>query len=184
MPSDRVSAFTLALILSVVLVACGGGGNENRQREATPSAEAPVALPADPQELPDYTPERFDALLEEVSAGTPVVVNFWGSWCGPCRREAPILAAKAKEYEGAVQFIGVNIMDTKEGARRFMDEYGMTFPSVFDPSANGDIRSSFGFVGQPATLFFNYGGEESYRWEGEISEEQLERAIRPLLPSA
>lgn len=130
------------------------------------------------------TPDQFDALLADVSAGTPVVVNFWGSWCGPCKREAATFAELSERYEGAVQFIGVNLLDTKDGARRFMETYGITYPSVFDPSPTGAIRTSYGFTGQPATLFISYGGEESYRWEGEISEDQLDRAIRPLLPSA
>lgn len=188
MPSDRFLRTALACLMFATLAACGNDAGEPAAgASGSTPAEAPSAapvLPTDPLELPDFDPESFRAMLADVSASTPVVVNFYGSWCGPCKREAPIFAKMHRKYGESVQFIGVDILDTKDGARRFINEYGIEYPSVFDPSASGDIRSSYGFLGQPATLFFNYGGEESYRYEGEMDEESLERAIRPLLPSA
>ena len=184
MASDRYLGTALTVLLAMSAVACGDGSEAPATNPVASSASPVLTLPTDPTDMPDVTPDGFDGLLADVSAGTPVVVNFWGSWCGPCRREAPILAAAARRYEGAVQFIGVDVLDTQEAARRFVEEFDIPYPNVFDPSATGDVRTSFGLTGQPATLFINYGGEESYRWEGEISEEQLDRAIRPLLPSA
>ena len=75
--------------------------------------------------------DTFERLLSELE-GTPVLVNFWGSWCPPCKDEMPRLVAAHDEFGDRVQFLGVDIMDNREEAKLFMEEYGMTFPSVFD----------------------------------------------------
>ena len=107
---------------SAVLAACAG------EAEQRPEAR----LPADPYELPEYDLEGYRALIATLR-GTPVVVNFWGSWCPPCEEEAPHLATLAKEYEGEVQFLGVDIVDAREPARDFIRRYGWPYPSLFDP---------------------------------------------------
>jgi cytochrome c biogenesis protein CcmG/thiol:disulfide interchange protein DsbE len=187
MHSDRFRTTALTLVLALAAMACGGNSTSPADQASTSAAEAAgpaTTLPTDPRELPDVTPDSFDAMLEDVTAGRPAVVNFFGSWCGPCQREAPLFAEAARRYGEQVQFIGVDVLDTKEAGRRFMDEYDLAFPGVFDPSATGDVRTSYGFLGQPATLFIGYGGEEVSRWEGEIDADRLERSIRTLLPSA
>jgi thiol-disulfide isomerase/thioredoxin len=188
MRSDRILRVACAILLTVGLAACGGEGSKT-PAPASPSAASSTAvaapvLPTDPRELPDFNPTSFDALLADASAGIPVVVTFYSSRCGPCRREAPLFADMDKQYGDHVQFIGVDMLDTKVEARRFLDGFGITYPSVFDPSSEGDILSSFGFAQVPATLFIGYGGEEVSRYEGEIDADRLERSIRPLLPSA
>ncbi|MGW0095722.1 TlpA family protein disulfide reductase [Streptomyces sp. NPDC003328] len=74
--------------------------------------------------------------------GNVVVINVWGSWCAPCRQEAPQLAHLAKETEPlGVRFLGVDIRDSKTAAIAFERDYGITYPSIFDP----DSRSMLGF---------------------------------------
>lgn len=137
-----------------------------------------MLLPSSPTALPDFTPQRFRALLGELR-GRPVVVNFWGSWCGPCYREAPQIAEVAGAFEGRVQFLGVDISDQRDAARKFIREFGWTFPSVFDP--DNEILSSMGLLGAPVTIVFDASSERVFEWVGAISEEQLTGELEKLL---
>ena len=86
------------LVITVLAAACTSSGGDHVRAtssgRAVNATSAPL-LPTDRFELPDVTPARFDRLLVELR-GTPVVVNVWGSWCGPCREEGPRLAAAAR----------------------------------------------------------------------------------------
>jgi cytochrome c biogenesis protein CcmG/thiol:disulfide interchange protein DsbE len=167
-------ALALAAALSLLLVACSGD---------SPSVDSDVAagsslLPESPTALPEFTPERFQSLLAELE-GTPVVVNFWASWCGPCRREAAHLAKVARTFEGKAQFIGVDVEDQRAPAREFIREYGWTYPSVFDPS--GAIRDSLGYVGQPTTVIYDGSSEPVFEWTGPVSAEQMSEELLKLV---
>jgi thiol-disulfide isomerase/thioredoxin len=107
--------------------------------------------------------------------GTPVLVNVWASWCGPCITEAPALATLATEFAGRVQFVGLDVLDTTSNARAFVDKYGWTFPSVADPK--GEVRNGLGFVGQPVTVVLDANGKQVFGLSGPISEAQLRDAL-------
>ena len=164
-PSRRLVAIALAL---VALAACGGGATD---------PEGPL-LPADPLALPEYDLDRFRLLLAELE-GAPVVVNIWASWCEPCRREGPHLAALAREHEGAVQFVGVDIRDDRAGARAFIEEMGWPYPSVYDPDE--EIKTGLGYLGQPVTIVYDATGAKTFEWQGAIGEEQLREEIERAL---
>ena len=85
-------------------------------------------------------------------AGKPVVINIWASWCPGCNQEASDLGRFARAHPEA-QLLGIDIQDTKGGARGFYQRWGWHHPSVFDPS--GSISASFGLQGLPTTLFLN-----------------------------
>jgi thiol-disulfide isomerase/thioredoxin len=135
-------------------------------------------LPESRLALPTFDLPGYEALLEELR-GRPVVVNFWGSWCPPCEAEAPGLADVSSEFEGRVQFLGVDILDAREPARDFILRYDWQYPSVFDPSAG--IRDGLGYVGQPITLLYDAEGSLVFEWNGLIGEDQLRREIRNVL---
>ena len=126
-------------------------------------------------------PDSFERLLAELE-GTPVLVNFWGSWCPPCKDEMPRLVAAHQEFGDRVQFLGVDIIDNREEARLFMEEFEMTFPSVFDvPDA---IKTSLGQFGQPTTVFFRADGSFEFAYAGPISENTLRRHLEAIAESA
>ena len=142
------------------------------------AAEAPL-LPEFADALPAMDPAAFERLLGQLE-GTPVMVNFWGSWCPPCREEMPRLVAAHHEFGDRVQFLGVDILDSRAEAKTFMEEYEMTFPSVFDPP--DAIKTGLGHFGQPVTAFYRADGSLSFSWTGPIGKaalrEQLEEISR------
>lgn len=88
--------------------------------------------------------------------GKPVVLNFWASWCEPCRDEAPMLKEAYERYGDEVEFVGVNIKDARTEALRFDSEFGLEYPDVRDEA--GKIYSAYGLTGQPETFFIAADG--------------------------
>ncbi len=140
------------------------------------ATSAPL-LPEHADALPTADVETFQQLMEQLR-GTPVLVNFWGSWCPPCHEEMPRLVAAHAEFGDRVQFLGIDLQDNRPDARAFIDEFGMRFPSLFDvPDA---IKTSLGAYGQPTTLFFDRQGHQVTAWSGAISEDLLQRNLRAI----
>jgi cytochrome c biogenesis protein CcmG/thiol:disulfide interchange protein DsbE len=175
MPSRLVLA---ALVATVVVTGCSSasdvGGGATGGRAAANATTAPL-LPTQVSALPSFDVDAYRQLLGQLR-GTPVVVNVWASWCGPCEQEAPALADAATRYGAKVQFLGIDILDTRGDARGFIDDHRVPYPSVYD--ASGAIRDWLGVVGQPATLFYSRGGELVQTWAGEIAPDTLDQAIR------
>ncbi len=108
--------------------------------------------------------------------GSPVVLNFWASWCVPCRVEAPRLedAWRAGGPRGVV-FVGLNMQDVTEDARRFMSEFGMSYLNVRDES--NDVALDWGVTGIPETFFITARGKVVAHVIGAISVWQLRRGV-------
>lgn len=165
----------LALLVVLGLAACGGASPD--PSTATDIVASPAlmvspvpSLPITVDELPVMDVAGYEALLGELR-GTPVVVNFWASWCRPCQAEAPRLTAAAAEYGDRVQFLGVDLLDDRGSARTFIEEHGLPYPNVFDPG--GAIRTDLGSIGQPVTAFYDADGNLIAKVDGEISEQDL-----------
>lgn len=136
-------------------------------------ASPSLAMPSTADELPTADADGFRALLDDLR-GTPVVVNLWASWCEPCKREMPMLS-EATAAHPDVQFLGVDTLDSREGAEAFIAEYSVPFPSLFDP--DGAIRTELGSFGLPVTVFFDAEGDEAAKVDGELSQSALDEHL-------
>jgi cytochrome c biogenesis protein CcmG/thiol:disulfide interchange protein DsbE len=150
----------LAAVLMLALVACQGAASD---------------LPGAP--LPETDPASFRRILGE--SDRPVVVNVWGSWCLPCRAEAPLLRQAAERYGDRISFIGVATRDAQAPARRFLAEFGITFPNYFDSTDR--VAADLGGIGVPRTFFFSPGGDLVKVHNGVIDEQTLALLIDELL---
>ncbi|HEY7065653.1 MAG TPA: TlpA disulfide reductase family protein [Chloroflexota bacterium] len=113
-------------------------------------------------------------------AGQPVVINFWASWCQPCRQEAGVLERFAREYEPrGVAFVGVNLWDSDDKARAFLDEFGASYRNGVD--AGGGAAIEFGVTGLPETYFVDRDGQLVRKFIGPITERALRAAVEELL---
>jgi peroxiredoxin len=112
--------------------------------------------------------------------GKVVVLNFWASWCGPCRVEAPDLQAtwEAHRTDG-VQFLGVDYQDDLYAGQGFVREFGITYPSVFDPA--GRLASEYKLVGLPATFVITPDRRIAYQFVGIVDGAILRDAIADVL---
>jgi cytochrome c biogenesis protein CcmG/thiol:disulfide interchange protein DsbE len=121
--------------------------------------------------------------LAEV-AGRPALINVWASWCTPCRREMPALAAAHRRFGDRVAFLGVNHQDARDLAVELLDETRVTYPSGYDP--DGSVARDYGLFGMPTTIFVAADGELLERRTGEMTLPELESTIERLFlgPSA
>ena len=107
-------------------------------------------------------------------AGQVVVLNFWGSWCGPCRAEAPELEEAATALTPAgVQFLGVNVKDTKANAADFLASKQVSYPSIYDPSMRTLLAiEGYPASGIPSTIVLDRQGRVAHIWLQAIDDPQ------------
>jgi cytochrome c biogenesis protein CcmG/thiol:disulfide interchange protein DsbE len=112
--------------------------------------------------------------------GDPIVINFWASWCPPCRRESPLLERTWRAYaDQGVQFVGVDIQDIPEDAQAYVDEFDLTFPNGMD--RDGTITVDYGVIGLPITFFIGAGGIVEGRFVGALREDGLVAWVESLI---
>ncbi|MDQ3660633.1 MAG: TlpA family protein disulfide reductase [Actinomycetota bacterium] len=111
--------------------------------------------PAPEKPLPDFALPSLsgsETISKADLRGSPVVINFFASWCAPCRDEAPLLERAWRDYrDEGVKFLGVNFQDTEPRARHFVEEFGVTFPVVVD--GDGELARPLDVYGLPQTFF-------------------------------
>ncbi len=114
--------------------------------------------------------------------GRPAIVNFWASWCAPCRQEAPELERLATRFRGRVAVVGVDWGDSADGARAFIDRYDLSYPMLRD-GAN-EIGTKWGLAGLPTTFVLNSRGQIAATLSGPQTVATLRRAIQAVETSA
>ena len=138
---------------------------------------------SDVADLPEATTDGVVTLIREV--GLPAVVNVWASWCGPCRSEAPLLAAAAGKFEGDVTFIGLNVRDSQSGAKGFIAEFLAEAPITHVFDRDGSVVADLGGTsGVPLTFFMDAAGAVSQLHFGVIDERTLALEIDELIQAA
>ncbi|MGY1837817.1 MULTISPECIES: TlpA family protein disulfide reductase [unclassified Modestobacter] len=119
-------------------------------------------------------------------AGDVTVLNFWGSWCAPCRVESPQFQEVYTEVaDDGVQFLGLNVKDTEQLAVRFEEKYGITFPSLYDP--RGEVALAFRdypAAAIPSTIVLDREGRVAAVYTGEVRQDDLRAGLAQLTGEA
>jgi cytochrome c biogenesis protein CcmG, thiol:disulfide interchange protein DsbE len=112
-------------------------------------------------------------------AGKPLVINFFASWCPPCRQDAPRIAELARSYRGRVRVLGVAGDDTRSGVDHFVARYGWHFPILWDP--HYDLFTTFGIANQPVTFIVDSQGHLRERFLGPVDLPEARQTLNGLL---
>jgi len=104
-----------------------------------------------------------------------VLVNFWATWCTPCRQEMPLLGAAHKRLGGKLAIVGVDVKDNRAEAVRFLADRSIDYPSAYDPDAS--LRRSFEFVGLPVTVLVGRDGRVLDRVTGAVTRSRLNQLL-------
>ena len=136
--------------------------------------------PAPPLALPALDGEREIDLADYRADGKAVILNFWASWCEPCKEEAPMLqrAWEERRDDGLV-VVGVNAQDFERDARRFVERYGLTYPILHD--GPGSSLGRYGLTGFPETWWIDRRGRLVAYAQGQFTEDELRRNIERAL---
>jgi thiol-disulfide isomerase/thioredoxin len=148
-----------------------------------PVSEYPPSARGEPVQLAGST--LTDDLLDVADLrGHVVVINVWGSWCVPCREEAPVLARLSREYtDDGVRFVGVNVKDNRAAALAFEDRYGIPYPSIEDRDGQALLALSQHVPAQavPVTLVLDSEGRVAARVIGLVREATLRALLEGVL---
>ena len=171
-PYSPLLPLLLGLVLCVVttLQGCKGG------------TESDITTAFEGQSAPELTLTLFDGSDYDLSEkrGSPVVLNFYASWCIPCKEEAPGLERSFREFgPRGVEFIAIAVQDTEVKAREFVDAHKLTFPTGFDNS--GEIEEAFMVFGLPTTYIIDGNGIIRYTHIGGITGVVIEDELNKLL---
>ena len=180
----------IIIALAFVLLIAGASVLYNRLGENLAPEQLAVAETAPTEETgtepakipaPDITVYDKDGNPVKLSDyfGKPIVMNFWASWCGPCKMEMPDFNEKSQELDGEVQFLMINMTDgdreTVEIASGFVAEQGYTFPVFFDTTS--EAAYVYGAYSLPTTFFIDADGNAVAQATGAIGADTLQRGI-------
>lgn len=167
-----IAGLLIAIAVAGLLLTQGDAGNELSSKAATETKE-----PA-----PNFVIKLIDGKDFNFGdyKGKPVLINFFASWCLPCREEMPVLEQIVQEYQPkGVVFLGIAVDDTEAKMKDFIKKYGVTFPVGLDKTA--EIQKSFGLYGIPTTYFIDKNGVINYFHSGVVTEELLQHELNKLL---
>lgn len=158
----------LAVVGLLVFGLASKGSSRLEVGEAAPTAALPALEGGGSESLADYR-------------GKWVLVNFWASWCLPCRAEAPALEEFQQRHEGPrFTVLGIDTQDLSDDAQAFVEKYGLTYPQLRD--GNGDTADEYGTTGVPETFLVDPAGKVRLAVPGSVDEDYLRDEVEPLLP--
>lgn len=185
----RTVLATTALAVAVALAVAGCEGGAIGQDTAQSNGQSFVSgtgttifHPGSRPKAPDISGTTLTGTHLSLASyrGSVVVINFWGSWCAPCRAEAPDLAALATLFRSrGVRFLGIDIQDEPSSAEAFMHTFQITYPSLNDPSDNLALafRATVPPSAIPTTLVIDRSGDIAARVVGSVSYNGLKALI-------
>ncbi|MGW2745117.1 TlpA family protein disulfide reductase [Streptomyces sp. NPDC001450] len=189
--SRAVLLGAMAAAAALTLSACGnggtsgGGGNTGFVTGNNGMSTVPLGKRAT---APDLSGKTIDGKTLDVAdyKGKVVVINVWGSWCGPCREEAKYFSKVSQAYEGkGVQFVGINTRDTSTTpAVAFEKEHGISYPSLYDPTGRLMLRFKKGTLNPqliPSTLVIDKDGKVAARALEALDDTALLKMVKPVL---
>jgi thiol-disulfide isomerase/thioredoxin len=187
-PAVRRALLVLAALGALAGCSTGAGavdvanGGEFRFVAGTPAGEV---IPADERATaPEFSGEMLSGgeFVSSSLAGDVAVLNFWGSWCPPCRVETPeFQEVYAEVRDDGVQFLGLNVKDERQLANAFLDSKAITFPSLYDPK--GEVALAFRdypATAIPSTIVLDRVGRVAAVYTGEVQQDDL-RAVLDLV---
>ena len=168
-----VAAVVAVAMLGLLALMIWGIG---KRAEGTVGEVPLAARPA-----PDFTVPLMDGKPFDLAAvhGTPVLINFWASWCIPCEDEAGVLEQASRQYRDRVAFIGVNVQDTEGNARDFLRRFGVTYPNGRD--LTGAVAVDYGMSGVPESYFVDRDGRLVRKWQGPLDAARLRSYLDELV---
>jgi cytochrome c biogenesis protein CcmG, thiol:disulfide interchange protein DsbE len=172
-PKRALTPGTIVLLIGILAVVVVIG-----VQLANQNATQPRSGPAPDFTIDLYTGDGSFTLSEQ--RGKFVVVNFWGSWCAPCRDEAPYLQAAHEDFQDrGVQIVGVGFRDTERAAMRFLEETNTTYPT--GPDTGLRITASYNIVGAPETFIVDPDGNIVDFYLGPLTADWLDTRLNELL---
>lgn len=182
---------TGAAVAALSLSACGSGGASGGSADTKfvqGKGGIDTVAKGDRQEAPELSGKTLEGKPLDVAdyKGKIVVLNVWGSWCAPCRAEAPNLAKVAKDTKAkGVQFIGINTRDSNRApALRFEKSFKVDYPSLYDPIGKLMLRFPKGSLNPqaiPSTIVLDRDGKIAARALTPLSEEKMRKMVDPLI---
>ncbi len=172
LPPRRFRLGSIVLVVGIVLTVTVFGMALARRNQSQPTSG-----PA-----PDFTITTFDGSPFRLSEqrGKVVIINFWASWCIPCRTEAPVLQAIWERYrEQDVVVVGIAYLDTDRDALAFIEEFGLTYLNGQD--LRTEISQAYRMQGVPETFIVDQNGNIAHFIYGAVNESQLNTMLRDLL---
>lgn len=192
--NKKVIYFILAVATVFTLGIFWGFQSRGNQGEAIPETREEVKQAADRLEearpqvgylAPDFTLTDLEGKTVRLSdlRGQPVYLNFWATWCPPCREEMPDIQQVFTEKGQQVRFLAVNLTGTEksvQGVREFLSAGGYTFPVLLDE--DNAVAEQYQVRAIPTSIFIDAAGVITYRYSGAMNKEKLEAALDKVMP--
>lgn len=169
----------LSTSLAILLTGCGSSKQVASKSYVAGNGTVTFIEPKDRKMGPTFSGKTLEGENFELPHGRIVVVNVWASWCGPCRAEAPTLAALANKYKGVV-FVGVLTRDSEVAARAFQERFQIPYPTIVDDSVLLGFRETLTANAIPSTILMDPKGRVAARISGQITVASLSDLIEKL----